>query len=92
MPGATGGMDEEFVQFSQQCIDALSPGIYLIQGIYGDTWENLILKIAPPTQWGKDFKRAVLERRLTKIRLLLEVSGNPMLSSDRQLQYEVKGG
>lgn len=91
-PGATGRMDEEFVQFSQWCIDALAPGTYLIQEIYGHAWENLILKIASPTQWGKDFKQAVFERRLTKLRLLLEVSGNPMLSTDRQVQYEVRGG
>lgn len=84
-------MDQELVQFSQECIDALAPGIYLIQEIYGDAWESLILKIAPPTQWGKDFKKAVAERRLTDIRLLFEASGNPMLSTDRQLQYEVKG-
>lgn len=85
-------MDQELVHFSQECIDALAPGTYLIQEIYGDAWEKLIRRISSPTQWGKDFKQAVVGRRLTKIRLLLEVSGNPMLSTDRQLQYEIKGG
>ncbi|RAK63316.1 hypothetical protein [Phenylobacterium kunshanense] len=73
------GLSPDELQEAERVIRRVPPGLYTLADLYGRDWDRKV----SPTKFGRAFKAAVIEKRLTGITL------HPHKTAANAIQYLV---